>query len=250
VTVSLADARCQSAVPQTWDACGSEKGSNGSLFSSLPGLTRQSMLRSRFDGRTRSQIVGWVERSETHQAAFRIVMTSYRRNFVPGASYFFTVNLANRRSRVLTTQIDLLRSAFRYGRARRPFITEAVVVLPDHLHAIWTLPAGDADFAIRWRLIKSMFSRSIPPLERVSESRKAKGERGIWQRRYWEHTIRDDGDFARHVDYIHYNPVKHRHVTRVVDWPYSSFHRMVRLGIYPTDWGGDAREIKAAYGER
>jgi putative transposase len=177
-------------------------------------------------------------------------MTSYRRNFVPGASYFFTVNLANRRSRVLTTQIDLLRSAFRYGRARRPFITEAVVVLPDHLHAIWTLPAGDADFAIRWRLIKSMFSRSIPPLERVSESRKAKGERGIWQRRYWEHTIRDEGDFARHVDYIHYNPVKHRHVTRVVDWPYSSFHRMVRLGIYPTDWGGDAREIKAAYGER
>jgi putative transposase len=195
-------------------------------------------------------VVGWVERSETHQAAARLAMINYRRNFVPGASYFFTVNLANRRSRVLTARIDLLRSAFRYARARRPFVIEAVVVLPDHLHAIWTLPDGDADFAIRWRLIKSAFSRAVPPSERISESRRAKSERGIWQRRYWEHTIRDEEDFARHTDYIHYNPVKHRHVTRVVDWPYSSFHRMVCLGIYPTDWGGDAKEIEARYGER
>jgi putative transposase len=177
-------------------------------------------------------------------------MTNYRRNFVPGASYFYTVNLADRQSRLLTEQIGSLRGAFRYTRARHPFAIEAIVVLPDHLHAIWTLPDGDADFALRWRIIKSAFSRGLPQRECISGSRKAKGERGIWQRRYWEHTLRDEEDFARHVEYIHYNPVKHGHVTRVADWPYSSFHRMVRLGIYSRDWGGDVRETKAAYGER
>ena len=124
------------------------------------------------------------------------------------------------------------------------------MVLPDHLHAIWTLPDGDADFAVRWRFIKSVFSRSLPPFERISESRRAKGERGIWQRRYWEHTLRNEEDFTRHAEYIHYNPVKRGHVTRVMDWPYSSFHRMVRVGVYPIDWGGDAREIETGYGER
>jgi REP-associated tyrosine transposase len=177
-------------------------------------------------------------------------MTNYRRNFVPGARYFYTVNLANRRSQILTARIGLLRSAFRYTRARHPFTIEAIVVLPDHLHAIWTLPDGDADFALRWRLIKSTFSRSLQPSERISGSRRANSERGIWQRRYWEHTLRDEEDFARHADYIHYNPVKHGYAARVMDWPYSSFHRMVRLGIYPTDWGGDAREIQTSYGER
>jgi REP-associated tyrosine transposase len=97
--------------------------------------------------------------------------------------------------------------------------------------------------------LKSVFSRSLPPFERISESRRAKGERGIWQRRYWEHTLRDEEDFTRHAAYIHYNPVKHGHVTRVMDWPYSSFHRMVRLGTYPIDWRGDAREIETSYGE-
>jgi len=104
-------------------------------------------------------------------------------------------------------------------------------VLPDHLHAVWTLPEGGADFALRWRLIKSTFSRALPRGERVSNSRDAKGERGIWQRRYWEHTLRDEGDFERHVNYIHFNPVKHGHVTQAREWPYSSFHRMVRLGV-------------------
>ena len=112
-------------------------------------------------------------------------MTNYRRNFVPGGSYFFTVNLADRRSRLLTENIDLLRAAFRYARGRHPFAIDAIVVLPDHMHAIWTLPEGDFDFALRLRLIKSTFSRGFPAGERISQSRASKGERGIWQRRYW-----------------------------------------------------------------
>jgi putative transposase len=119
------------------------------------------------------------------------------------------------------------------------------------LHAVWTLPRGDADFALRWRLIKAAFSRALPASEPISASRSGKGERGIWQRRYWEHTLRDEADFARHVDYIHFNPVKHGLVTSVREWPYSSFHRMVRLGIYPEDWAGDhAIEAGTKFGER
>ena len=176
-------------------------------------------------------------------------MTDYRRNFLPGGAFFFTVNLAERRLRLLTDQIDALRRAFRETRRDHPFTIDAIVVLPDHLHAVWTLPEGDANFATRWRLIKSAFSRSIATDERISQSRAAKGERGIWQRRYWEHTIRDCKDFARHVEYIHINPVKHRLVTRVRDWPYSSFHRMVKLGIYPEDWAGDVLNDDADFGE-
>lgn len=191
--------------------------------------------------------VGWVERSETHRGN---PMTSYRRNFVPGGSYFFTVNLANRRSRLLTDNIALLRTAFREVRARHPFAVDAVVVLPDHLHSIWTLPDGDADFAMRWRLIKSTFSRALPRCEWVSNSRRGKGERGVWQRRYWEHTLRDEADFVRHADYVHFNPVKHGHVGQVKDWPYSSFHRMIRLGHYPIDWAGDVWGEGVDLGER
>jgi len=165
-------------------------------------------------------------------------MTAYRRNLVGGGTYFFTVNLADRRSSLLTANIELLRAAFRYTRHRHPFMTGAIVILPDHLHALWTLPAGDSDFATRWRLFKTTFSRGLRPIERVSASRSSKGERGIWQRRFWEHTIRDDDDFARHVDYIHFNPVKHSYVERLRDWPFSSFHRMVRLGWYPAEWAG------------
>jgi len=178
-----------------------------------------------------------------------LIVTNYRRNFVPGATWFFTVNLAERRSNLLIEHIDALRTAFRYVRTRYPFQIDAIVILPDHLHAIWSLPEGDADFATRWRLIKSTFSRALPPGERVSASRAGKGERGIWQRRYWEHTIRDDDDIARHVDYIHINPVKHGFVGRVCDWPHSSFHRLVRQGVYPEDWAGDAAEAGGEYGE-
>jgi putative transposase len=157
-------------------------------------------------------------------------MTAYRRNFVPGGSFFFTVNLAERRLSLLTDHIEVLRAAFRTTRERHLFTVDAVVVLPDHLHAVWTLPDGDADLATRWRLIKSAFSRGIARSERISSSRVAKGERGIWQRRYWEHTIRDETDFARHIDYVHINPVKHRLVERVCDWSASSFHPHVKLG--------------------
>jgi putative transposase len=177
-------------------------------------------------------------------------MTGYRRNFTAGGSYFFTVNLAERRSRLLIDNIESLRAAFRETRRRHPFTIDAIVVLPDHLHAIWTLPEHDADFPTRWRLIKADFSRRLPLGDRISESRRGKGERGIWQRRYWEHTIRDGDDFARHADYIHFNPVKHGHVRRVADWPFSSFHRMVRLGIYPEDWAAGPDSGEASYGER
>jgi putative transposase len=136
-------------------------------------------------------------------------MTTYRRNFISGGCFFFTVNLADRRLQLLTEHIDKLRSAFRDTRQAHPFTIEAMVVLPDHLHAVWTMPEGDADFATRWRLIKTNFSRHLTVSEQISESRSAKGERGIWQRRYWEHTIRGETDLARHVDYIHINPVKH-----------------------------------------
>ena len=179
-----------------------------------------------------------------------IIMTNYRRNFIPGGSYFFTVNLADRRLQLLTEHIGILRAAFRETRARHPFTIEAIVVLPDHLHAIWTLPESDQDFAMRWRLIKSTFSRALPKGERISASRASKGERGIWQRRYWEHTLRDERDFERHVDYIHFNPVKHGYVARVQDWPHSSFHRMVRNGVYPQDWAGDANDDGGGFGER
>jgi putative transposase len=178
-------------------------------------------------------------------------MTAYRRNLVFGATYFFTVNLADRRLSLLTDHVDALRAAFRHARSRHPFTIDAVVVLPDHLHTVWTLPEADADFPTRWRLIKSYFSRSLPVGEHLSPSRTDKGERGIWQRRYWEHTIRDNDDFSRHADYIHFNPVKHGHVSRVRDWPYSSFHRMVRLGILAEDWAGDPpASDSSGFGER
>jgi putative transposase len=176
-------------------------------------------------------------------------MTSYRRNFAFGGSCFFTVNLADRRLHLLTDNIQALRSAFRYTRLRYPFRVDAIVVLPDHLHAIWTLPPGESDFAVRWRLIKATFSRTLPRGEPVSPSRMRKGERGIWQRRYWEHTLKDEQDLGRHIDYIHFNPVKHSHVARVQDWPYSSFHRMVRLGVYPASWVGEAQH-ETGFGER
>jgi putative transposase len=121
-------------------------------------------------------------------------MTDYRRNFIAGGSFFLTVNLAERRLRLLTEHIDKLRAALRQTHRHHPFTIDAMVVLPDHLHALWTLPEGDANFAPRWRLIKSAFSRSLATGERISDSRAAKGERSIWQRRYWKHTIRDESD--------------------------------------------------------
>jgi putative transposase len=164
-------------------------------------------------------------------------MPDYRRWRVPGGSYFFTVNLLNRRSSLLVDHIEALREAFRLVRRSHPFHIDAVVVLPEHLHAIWTLPPGDANYSVRWALIKAAFSRSLPATEAVSASRRKRGERGVWQRRFWEHTLRDEDDYALHVDYIHYNPVKHGYAARPIDWPYSSLHDFVKRGILPADWG-------------
>ena len=117
-----------------------------------------------------------------------------------------------------------------------------LLFLPEHLHCIWTLPPDEADYSLRWGLIKSGFSRLVAGNEIRSESRIKRGERGIWQRRFWEHMIRDEKDFERHVNYIHYNPVKHGWVKRVSDWPYSSFHAHARKGIYPLDWTGECEQ--------
>lgn len=164
-------------------------------------------------------------------------MPRYVRAWVPSGTFFFTVALLERDRKLLTERITDLRAAFEQIRKERPFRMDAIVVLPDHLHCLWTLPPEDADFSTRWRRIKSLFSRSIEVGERLSDRRMTKHERGIWQRRFWEHLIRDECDFKRHADYIHYNPVKHGYVTRAVDWPHSSFHRYVERGIYTPDWG-------------
>jgi len=175
-------------------------------------------------------------------------MTNYRRLRQSGGTFFFTVNLADRRQRLLTDHIDALRNAFREVRQAHPFIIHAVVILPEHLHCLWELPTGDSDYSTRWRQIKAAFSRTLPKGEAVSASRARKGERGVWQRRFCEHAIRDDADYAARFDYIHFNPVKHGWAKRVRDWPYSSFHRYVRLGVYPADWGGheiDGLDVEA-----
>lgn len=161
-------------------------------------------------------------------------MRIYTRARVPGATYFFTVNLAERHGNdLLTRHIDALRAAFRVTKQAHPFAIEAMVILPEHLHCLWHLPPDDHDFPMRWRLIKACFSRMLPAGERVSASRKRKGERGIWQRRYWEHV----------------NPVKHGHVTRTIDWPYSSFHRYVTHGYYPANWAASLDVPDLAAGE-
>jgi putative transposase len=162
----------------------------------------------------------------------------YRRNYVKGGTYFFTVNLLDRNKSLLVEHIDLLRESIRVVKFQRPFYIDAWVVLPDHLHAVLTLPDDDVDYSSRWREIKKRFSKSLPKTEFLTQTRKRKNERGIWQRRFWEHTIRDDNDYWHHVNYVHFNPLKHGLVTQVADWPYSSFHRAVKQGIYTNNWCG------------
>ncbi|WP_295445987.1 transposase [uncultured Thiodictyon sp.] len=173
----------------------------------------------------------------------------YRRALLEGATYFFTVNLADRSSRLLVDRVADLREAVRRVRLDHPFDIIAWVVMPDHVHAVWRLPDTDADYSTRWALIKANFSRTIPKAERIGESRQGKGERGIWQRRFWEHVIRDETDLQRHVDYTHYNPVKHGYVQRAVDWPFSSFQWYLRRGWVSADWGC-AGDDNSDFGER
>jgi putative transposase len=150
-------------------------------------------------------------------------MVNYRRNFIPGGTYFFTVTLADRRSRVLVDRIEFLRNALRAARRERPFVIDAIVVLPDHLHAIITLPPGDSDFSGRWRRIKGHFSSALVDASAATQ-RRPNGDLALWQRRFWEHTIRDEGDFARHVDYV-------------------------EEGLLPDDWAGDAGRDGQEFGE-
>ncbi|MFQ1941712.1 REP-associated tyrosine transposase [Aeromonas veronii] len=160
----------------------------------------------------------------------------YRRATTSGACWFFTVNLADRKQDLLVRHIDLLREVIRNVKQQHPFEIIAMVVMPDHLHAIWQLPPDDSDYPMRWSLIKAGFSRNLAKTERIRESRVRKRERGIWQRRYWEHLIRDDKDLQAHVDYIHFNPVKHGYCAKPVDWSYSSIHRHIAAGGIGPDW--------------
>lgn len=172
----------------------------------------------------------------------------YRRAKIEGATYFFTVNLADRSSKLLVERVGDLREVVRDVHRNHPFKIVAWCVLPEHLHAVWELPKGDADYSMRWGLIKASFSRCVPKEERIRSSRLRKGERGIWQRRFWEHLIRDERDLERKVNYTHFNPVKHGYVERVQDWPWSSFHRYVRRGWLPLDWGC-ADDFRGGFGE-
>lgn len=174
-------------------------------------------------------------------------MPEYRRASIPGATYFFTV-VTHRRQPLLTDARcrTALRDAINRVRSEMPFDIAAWVLMPDHLHTVWQLPSGDKDFSLRWSLIKQHVTRDCAmwlPQQNISCSREKRGEGGLWQRRFWEHLIRDENDFSRHLDYIHYNPVKHGYVANAGDWSYSTFHRYVKRGVYPADWGGVADEL-------
>jgi putative transposase len=164
----------------------------------------------------------------------------YRRDYTRGATYFFTVVTFGRRKLFNQPEtVASLRLAFSKEIARRPFHIDAIVIMPDHIHTIWTLPLEDINYSIRWRNIKRSFTATVQSEQRqiVFGSRLHKQEQAIWQRRFWEHRIRDRHDFNQHVDYIHYNPVKHGVAIRPVDWPYSSIHRYIRDGVLNADWG-------------
>lgn len=168
----------------------------------------------------------------------------YRRAWHAGGIYFFTVNCLQRNNNdILIRNIDHLKQVISKVKKTHQFKIHAWVVLPEHMHCVIELPGNDADFATRWRLIKMLFSKGISKGEYRSEVRKQRRERGIWQRRYWEHLIRDEADYQAHMDYVHINPVKHGLVKRVKDWPYSTFHRLVEQGTYSEDWGGGVADV-------
>lgn len=165
----------------------------------------------------------------------------YRRFRLAGAAYFFTVVMFERRP--LFADADnaaLLRQAFETVKTLHPFVIDALVLLPDHLHCLWTQPEGDDNFSSRWMSIKREFTRHCAPQYKalVSPARRTKREQAVWQRRFWEHCIRDDADFQRHCDYIHWNPVKHGYAKTPATWPYSTFQRFVERGVHPPDWCG------------
>lgn len=182
-------------------------------------------------------------------------MPNYRRATIAGGTYFFTIT-TYRRQPWLTD--DDARKALREGitlaRRSHPFEIDAWVLLPEHLHCVWTLPPGDANFSVRWAIIKRHVTRSCKARlhrdEWMNASKSKRRESTLWQRRYWEHQIRDEADYRNHIDYIHWNPVKHGHVNKVAQWPYSTFHRYARGGAYPMDWGGESvKDANIMFGE-
>lgn len=180
-------------------------------------------------------------------------MSRYRRNYLEGGTYFFTVVTYQRQRIFYAETVAILRQGFRKCISEKPFTIDAFVILPDHIHCIWTLPPHDHDYSSRWKDLKCYFtkeyqrtvcnraSKDCKEPERppdLPHSMTKKGEKGIWQRRFWEHTIRDEEDYRMHMDYVHYNPEKHGLVHTVVEWPYSSFHRLASGGVYPLSWAG------------
>ena len=176
-------------------------------------------------------------------------MVHYRRAKTPGACYFLTLTLRDQSSDLLVRHRAQLDDALRLAYQQKPYRLPAMVLLPDHLHMLMQLPDGDADFSARVRLLKANFVNALRAQDVQDVRLNAKGEANIWQRRFWEHLIRDQRDFAAHVDYIHINPLKHGLVERVGDWPFSSFHRYVRHGLLPADWAGGAEQAIALAGE-
>jgi putative transposase len=169
-------------------------------------------------------------------------MPNYRRAHVPGGTYFFTVK-TERNAPLFRDEraAALLGSILRQASEHWPFVTKAIVLLPDHLHVIWCLPPGDDRYSTRWAWIKKEFTKQFLALggteQAISDSKRRHRRRGVWQRKFWEHTIEDEDDFQAHFDYIHWNPVKHGYVQCPSDWPHSSFHRWVAAGVYEQDWG-------------
>ncbi|MCW5589053.1 MAG: transposase [Legionellales bacterium] len=176
-------------------------------------------------------------------------MVNFRRFYIEGGCYFFTVTLKNRKSRLLIEKIGLLRQAFQQVKQENPFTVEAIVILPDHFHTIWKLPEQDTNYSDRMRKIKSYFTLNLKK-SGIIISCNQRAEHQLWQRRFWEHTIFDETDYEEHVNYIHYNPVKHGWVNEVNQWPYSSFHQFVAQQLLPKNWAGKIKSSsKRNYGE-
>ena len=186
-------------------------------------------------------------------------MPNYRRAHAKGGTFFFTVVSYQRRPILCKDDIrGALRGAVRVVQSERPFYIDAWVLLPDHLHCVWTLPSDDSDFSTRWAMIKRYVTKStvgcvsrtvIDGAQSAPYTRAKRNEGLVWQRRFWEHTVRNQQDLKRCVDYVHWNPVKHGHVSNVTDWPFSTFHQYVRRGVYAQDWGGSITIEERGFGE-
>jgi putative transposase len=175
-------------------------------------------------------------------------MTNYRRHTQTGGTYFFTL-VTHKRQPWLCSDVarSTLRQTLLKVRNTYPFTIDAIVLLPDHLHCIWTLPTGDSDYSTRWRLIKTYVTKQISETVAsdaiLSDSRRKRQEKTLWQRRFWEHWIRDEADYHSHCNYIHHNPVKHGLCDMPGDWPYSSFHRFVQAGVYLPNQGSPEKIV-------